>query len=191
MWESRTKTDLIIEVWEKLDCENVGAVEIEAIEIAVEERFGKGAVESPMIIARLLADEGAELRHSEIMELFVKRHARSPYDAMFYNILKLSDLTSALGTIRNLENLRKKLASENDKEGLRLLRDVTLHGKTSALEMSIDPRREETTRLINTEIAEWLTLWLQSPEIFENWVSLRQNSADYVEKFQTATDPGE
>ena len=25
MWESRTKIDLIIEVWEKLDCESVGA----------------------------------------------------------------------------------------------------------------------------------------------------------------------
>jgi len=32
MWLSRNKNDLIIEVWEKLDCENVGAAEIEAIE---------------------------------------------------------------------------------------------------------------------------------------------------------------
>ena len=36
MWQSRTKIDLIIEVWEKLDCESVGAAEIEAIEEAVE-----------------------------------------------------------------------------------------------------------------------------------------------------------
>ena len=33
MWKSRNKTELIIEVWEKLDCEDVGAAEIEAIEI--------------------------------------------------------------------------------------------------------------------------------------------------------------
>jgi hypothetical protein len=183
MWESRTKTDLIIEVWEKLDCENVGAVEIEAIEIAVEERFGRGAVDSPMVIARLLADEGAELRHSEIMELYVKRHARSPYDAMFFNIMKLADLGQAHGTIRNLENLRKKLTQENDKEGLRLLREKALKGKSSALEMAADPRFEQTAKLENAEIAEWLTIWLQSPEIFENWVTLRQNSNDFREKF--------
>jgi hypothetical protein len=182
MWQSRTKDDLIIEVWEKLDCENVGAVEIEAIEVAIGEHFGKGAVDSPMIIARLLADEGAELRHSEIMELFVKRHARSPYEAMFYNILKLADLDQALGTIRNLENLRKKLASENDKEGLRLLRELVLNGKKRILELVADPRRE-AGRLLNTEIAEWLTLWLQSPEIFENWVTLRRASADFRIKF--------
>jgi hypothetical protein len=186
MWQSRTKDDLIIEVWEKLDCENVGAVEIEAIEVAVEEHLGRGAVDSPMIIARLLADEGAELRHSEIMELFVKRHAKSPYEAMFYNILKLADLGEALGTIRNLENLRKKLSSENDKEGLRLLRDTALHGKKNALEMSADLRRDEATRLKNTEIAEWMTIWLQSPEIFENWITLRRSSADFKDKFESA-----
>jgi len=67
MWKSRTKNDLMIEVWEALDCENVGAEEIVAIEQAVREQFGASAVGSPMAIARLLADEGAELRHSEIM----------------------------------------------------------------------------------------------------------------------------
>jgi hypothetical protein len=189
MWESRTKTDLIIEVWEKLDCENVGAVEIEAIEIAVGERFGRGAVDSPMVIARLLADEGAELRHSEIMELYVKRHARSPYDAMFFNIMKLADLGQAHGTIRNLENLRKKLAGENDKEGLRRLREKALKGKSNALEMAADPRLANTARLENAEIAEWLTIWLQSPEIFDNWVTLRQNSNDFIEKFGSPSHP--
>lgn len=183
MWESRTKTDLIIEVWEKLDCENVGAMEIEAIETAVEERFGRGAVDSPMAIARLLADEGAELRHSEIMELYVKRHAPSRYDAMFFNIMKLADLGQARGTIRDLENLRKKLSKDNDKEGLRRLRETALKGKNRVLEMSADPRLENKAKLENAEIAEWLTIWLGSPEIFENWVALRQNSEDFREKF--------
>ena len=44
-----------------------------------------------MKMARLLADEGAELRHAEIMELDVKRRLESPYDAMFRNILKFAD----------------------------------------------------------------------------------------------------
>ena len=40
MWQSKTKNDLIIEVWEKLDCESVGAIEIEAIETVVREKYG-------------------------------------------------------------------------------------------------------------------------------------------------------
>ena len=132
MWQAKTKTDLIIEVWEKLDCESVGASEIEAIETVVCEKYGNSAVDSPMIIARLLADEGAELRHSEIMELYVKRQLESPYHAMFRNILKFSDFKQAVISIRQLENLRRKFVAENDKEGLRLVRETAIKGKRRA-----------------------------------------------------------
>ncbi len=188
MWNSRTKNDLIIEVWEKLDCESVGAQEIEAIEIAVQDKFGASAVDSPMIIARLLADEGAELRHSEILELDVKRRQESPYDAMFRNILKFSDFRQTLISIRRLENLRKKFASENDKEGLRQLREVAIKGKNRAQMIAGNERVEEKNRAEKAEIAEWFTLWMQSPEVFENWVLLRQNSKDFKEKFDEATE---
>jgi hypothetical protein len=185
MWQSKTKTDLIIEVWEKLDCESVGAREIEAIETAVEDRFGFGAVDSPMIIARLLADEGAELRHSEILELDVKRRLESPYDPMFRNILKFSDFKQTLISIRRLENLRKKFAAENDKEGLRMVRETALKGKNRAQMISKNEKVDEKKRAEKAEIAEWFTLWMQSPEIFESWVLLRQNSMDFKEKFET------
>lgn len=183
MWKSRTKTDLIIEVWEKLDCESVGAKEIEAIETVVREKYGLSAVESPMIIARLLADEGAELRHSEIMELDVARRTESPYDAMFRNVLKFSDFKQTLISIRNLENLRRKFAVENDREGLRLVRDTALKGKNRALMIAGNEKVEETKRAEKQEIAEWFTLWLQSPEIFESWIELRRSSKDFIERF--------
>jgi hypothetical protein len=177
----------MIEVWEKLDCESVGAREIEAIEVAVEEKFGFGAVDSPMIIARLLADEGAHLRHSEILELDVQRRLESPYDAMFRNILKFSDFKQTLISIRRLENLRKKFAAENDREGLRLVRETALKGKNRAQMISKNEKVDPQKRAEKSEIAEWFTLWMQSPEIFESWVLLRRNSPDFKEKFEKAT----
>lgn len=187
MWQAKTKNDLIIEVWEKLDCENVGAKEIIAIEDAVREKYGANAVDSPMIIARLLADEGAELRHAEIMKLDVERRLESPYAPMFRNILKFSDFVQALVSIRKLENLRKKFAQEKDKEGLRLVRETAIKGKNRALMISKNPKVEAKKRAEKIEIAEWFTLWLQSPEVFENWVQIRQKSKDFKEKFETET----
>jgi hypothetical protein len=184
MWKSRTKTDLIIEVWEALDCESVGAQEIAAIEEAVRGQFGEGAVESPMILARLLADEGAELRHAEIMELDVERRTESPYDAMFRNVLRFSDFKQAVVSIRNLENLRKKFLREGDKEGLRLVRETALRGKNRAQMISKNEKVEPRKRDEKAEIAEWFTIWLQNPDIFENWVELRQNSKDFRDKFK-------
>ncbi len=178
MFDATTKTDLIIEVWEKLDCESVGAAELIAIETALTERFGSAAVDSPMKIARLLADEGAELRHSEIMQMFVERNAFLPYEAPLRNILDLRDLTSARSSIRRMENLRHRFTEDGDKEGLRLLREKAIAAKKRLSQQStkIDPA-------LAAEIAEWLTIWLQSPEVFEHWISLRQRSDDYLRRF--------
>jgi len=104
--------------------------EIEAIEEAVQGRFGDSAVESPMNIARLLADEGAALRHSEIMELWVHRFADQPHEAEFRNLIKTGDLNSIERSIRRAENLRKKFLSETDKNGLRQLRDEVIDVKS-------------------------------------------------------------
>ena len=183
MWQARTKTDLIVEVWEKLDCESVGRQEIEAVETVVRETYGFSAVESPMIIARLLADEGAEVRHAEIMELDVERRSETPYDAMFRNILKFSDFRQTILSIRQLENLRKKFVAENDREGLRLMREIALKGKNRASMISKNEKVAPGKRAEKHEVAEWFTVWLQNPEVFENWVALRQNSPDFVERF--------
>lgn len=183
MWQARNKTDLIIEVWEKLDCESIGRCEIEAIETAVRAQFGSAAVDSPMIIARLLADEGAELRHNEIMELYVKRQADRPYDAALRNLIDVSGFSAALHSIKNIENLRRKLKEKNDREGLRLLRADVLGAKESLLKFAAKTRSDALTRAMNSEIAQWLTLWLQSPELFDNWVRLRLASEDFISKF--------
>ncbi|HEY2866533.1 MAG TPA: hypothetical protein VGJ02_05535 [Pyrinomonadaceae bacterium] len=183
MWTSRTKQDLIIEVWEKLDCESVGAAEIEAIEEAVRGRYGDAAVESPMRIARTLADEGAALRHSEIMGLWVERFTDQPHEAEFRNLLKLDDLDAAYNSIRHAENIRRKFKSESDKEGLRLLRDELLEAKSNLLKTSRDRKVNIEKRNIAREITEWLTIWLQSPEVFENWIKMRRASADFRKQF--------
>ncbi|MEJ7861239.1 MAG: hypothetical protein WKF90_06325 [Pyrinomonadaceae bacterium] len=183
MWKTRTKTDLIIEVWEKLDCESVGAKEIEAIEIAVREKFGPSASESPMKIARILADEGAELRHAEILELDAARRTESPYDAMFRNILKFSDFKQTLVSIRHLENLRKKFLIENDREGLRRVQETTIKGKRRAQMIAKNEKVAPEKRAEKQEIVEWFTIWLQNPAIFESWVNLRQKSPDFQERF--------
>ncbi len=183
MWLSRTKNDLIIEVWEKLDCESVGAAEIEAIEIVINDQYGESAVESPMVTARLLAGEGAVLRHSEIMGLYLERASERPYDAALQSINNIHDLRTASDAIYRLENLRKKYLSENDKAGLRLVREKGIESKQAAVESSQKEKIDPVTRHINAEIAQWFTVWLQTPDVFEHWVALRQTSAEFIERF--------
>ena len=183
MWNARTKTDLMIEVWEKLDCESVGASEIEAIDAAVRGQFGDAAAESPMIVARLLADEGAVLRHSEIMNLYIKWASSDELGATLRDLMRVGDLTSALASIKAAENFRRKYAYDNDKEGLRRLRETVVVSKKDVNTVAESLRSDASPRDVNIEISQWLSLWLQTPELFGTWIELRQTSKDFVEKF--------
>lgn len=183
MWASRTKDDLIIEVWEKLDCDSVGRAEIEAVEAAIEGRFGKAAVESPMNIARLLADEGAVLRHSEIMDLYLERNKPDPFDDALRETARPRSLSAAMQTLKKLEDLRQTLTSEHDDVRLRCLRKFVLHlrseNKKAAERLGHDdPRYREFA-----EIDEWLAHWMRTPELFFAWIELRRRSSEFREKF--------
>src|SRR2546421_666498 len=190
-WKSRTKRDLMIEVWEHLDCETVGARELEAVAEAVRERFGEGAVEGPAVVARLLADEGAELRHAEVLEMDARWRTQDPYEAMFRNVLRFSTFDEAAASIRRLENLRRQFQRKNDREGLRLVREAALKGKQRAQMIARNTKVVERKRAEKAEMVEWFTVWLNQPEIFEDWLSLRQSSEDFRARFGEETDEDE
>jgi hypothetical protein len=174
----------MIEVWEKLDCESVGAAEIEAIEAVVREQFGDQAVDPPMKLARALADEGAILRHSEIMGLYLACASERPYDAAFRNILDLSSLGSAVTSIRSLESLRQKYKAEGDREGLRLVREAGLSAKQQAEETAARRNIEQMSQAVAREVAEWFRVWLQTPDMFASWIDLRMDSPGFKKQFE-------
>ena len=182
-WKARTKYDLIVEVWEHLDCESVGAVELEQIESVVRERFGEGAVESPAMVARLLADEGAELRHAEVLDLDTRFRTKDPYQAMFRNVLKFSNLSQAAVSIKNLENLRRQFVGKKDQEGLRRVHEAGLKGKQRAQRLARSRNVDEKKRSEKAEIEEWFAVWLRQPEVFNDWLELRKRSKDYRQRF--------
>ncbi len=182
-WKARTKRDLMIEVWEHLDCESVGAQELEEIERAVRERFGDGAVESPARVARLLADEGAELRHAEVLEMDARQRASDPYEVMFRNVLKFSDFAQAAGSIKNLENLRRQFERKKDQEGLRRVRETAQKGRQRAQMIARNRNVDASKRAEKAEIAEWFAVWLRQPEIFQDWLELRRRSTEFRARF--------
>ena len=188
-WQARTKRELMIEVWEHLDCESVGAQEVEAVREALRERFGEGAVESPARVARVLADEGAELRHAEVLELDVRWRTQGRYEAAFRNVLKFSTFEEAAASIRRLDNLRKQFRRKGDREGLRRVQETVLKGKQRAQMIARNPAVNERKRDEKAEMAEWFTVWLNQPDIFEDWLSLRLASKDFRALFPEEEQP--
>src|SRR5712691_9820609 len=122
--QTQTKHDVIIEVWESLDCESVGADDLQEIQRVTREKFGAGAVDSPAAIARALSDEGAVLRHPEVLECDARWREQNLCEAMFQDGLDFGDLVGSFASIQKLESRRSKLAFDSDEPGLGRLRAV-------------------------------------------------------------------
>jgi hypothetical protein len=198
-WSARTRRDLIIEVWEALDCESVGARELEQIQQALAEKFGEGALESPAAIARTVADEGAVLRHPEVFDYDVQWRKQKIGKTSFGDELDFHDLSSAFESVVKVEETRLRLQTElhggtgetgkrekvasNQAEESRELRDIVIAAREESLLRARSQILDKQQREQAEEISEWLRIWLQAPELFSDWLDLRRRSPEYREKF--------
>lgn len=173
MWDSKSKHDLIIEVWEKLDCESVGRSEIESIETVVREIYGESPMDTPMRLARLLADEGAELRHSEILELDVERRTSADDLPLLSRPIEISTKEAAFKSIFELETLRRRFQKNRRNQSILGLRKKAITARDLCVELSENQNKAQRARLDAAEIGEWLSIWIQSPEIYETWIRAR------------------
>ncbi len=181
--QTQTKRDLIIDVWGSLDCESVGANELREIQRVTREKFGAGAVESPAAIARTLSDEGAVLRHPEVLECDARWREQNLCEEMFQDGLNFGDLAESFASIQELESRRSKLAFDSDEPGLGRLRAVARKIREDCLLVARSEIVDESKRMVAAEIAQWLGIWLKQPEIFADWIDLRRRSSDFVKRF--------
>ena len=183
-WRSRTIPDLIIEVWEALDCESVGTRELEQIQNALREKFGEGAVISPAAIARAVADEGAVLRHPEVFEFDLRWRKQKVDERRVQDGLDFSGLSQAFESVVKLEEKRLQLQFDTDAKALEKLRETVAACRNDSLLRARSKILDQSEREQAKEISRWLTLWLQSPELFSDWLDLRRRSPEFRRKFQ-------
>ncbi len=167
----RTQELLIIDVWKPMDKEVVGAPELESIQETIAERFGTSV--SPASIARALAEHGVRLGHPEILQTDLHWRERN-------QLFTPEDLT--FGTIDAAYALIAKIESLGQSESERLRHEV----RQFKTELDLLAANEKApNRKLAEEIAQWLTIWLQTPQIFSEWLSLRRSTADFQARFHS------
>ena len=158
----------IIEVWERTGKDVVRGSDLTEIQEALEQRFGSEL--SPASIARVLADHGARLGHPEILQADKawreRQHFFTPDDLAFDTI------DSAFAFI-------EKLGQSHDQ------RQSIVHIKTELESLATSPAAPANKRAIAGEAAQWLTVWLQNPSIFADWLALRRSTAEFQQLFGT------
>jgi hypothetical protein len=166
--------------------------ELREIQNRMRERLGENSIQSPAAIARVLADAGAELRHPEVIEFDaewresqLRREARNLVD--FFDGEPLS-LKKAEALIKKLEKLRKQSERTGDRTSLLRLREVAVNARQTAHSLAQNRALDEIRRAEQSEIAEWLAVWIQTPKLFVEWLELRRRAPQFRNKFATEKD---
>lgn len=182
---SRAKRELIIQVWENLGHAAIGEKELSEIQRSVCDHSGEDD-ESPAAIARVLADEGAELRHPEVIEFDARwREEKMEREHRHFKGLeallagKPIRLSKAESLIAKLEKLRRS----GDKQAEKEVRRLAVSGRQLAELLAKDRKLDKLQRAEQAEISEWLKVWIQTPSLFGDWLELRRRSPEFRKKF--------
>jgi hypothetical protein len=134
----------------------------------VNDKLKAGA--SPASIARTLAERGTALVHPEVLNADVRWRSPRLFTA---EELKFDNMAAAVAWM-------EKLAARPDQENLR---PAVLSLKRELELVVAGIRTSEHDRRLAEEVGQWLTIWLQNPQIFLDWFALRQNAAEFRERF--------
>lgn len=160
----------------------VGAAELQAIQEKLGKRFGANDGESPAAIARVLADEGAELRHPEVIECDAQwREQQIRSHTQAFDSLEPLTLERAEELINHWEKLRRE--SEPDRDSIQLMRNAAIEARKKAQLVAGRKSLSEAQRAEQFEIAEWLGVWIKTPNLFADWLELRRRTDEFRKRF--------
>ena len=169
------KDDLILEIWSGVDNESAGAAELELIQEKLLEKSNVPVPDSPASIARTLADHGVRLRHPEILDADLRWRQMREIELFAPEELTFPTIESAVDWIGKLSAVEPRPE----------LRSLVLQVKTELGLVASSKQVSAHEREIAAEIAEWLSVWLQNPPIFADWLVLRRQSPEFSTRFKS------
>ncbi len=180
-----SRHESVLSAWRTLERRSAGADELMAIQqIIGDETIG------PAAIARELAKAGVELRHPEVIicdarwrENYFEKQASTFAGVTALRDAALLELNEAEAAITELERLRNEFAGAHDHLALHELKALAVDARETANRRAQDPALSDDAQKVQVEIAEWLRVWLETPNLFAQWLELRKSSATFTANF--------
>ncbi len=102
-----------------------------------------------------------------------------PYDRVLRGVLAFGTLAETERTLKSLEDLRQRFLAASDKKGVEYCRQVGLLGLKRATMIARNRRVGADKRLLKNEAALWFHIWLETPDLFADWLALRKITAEF------------
>ncbi|MBZ5551997.1 MAG: hypothetical protein LAO21_04700 [Acidobacteriia bacterium] len=98
-------------------------------------------------------------------------------------MLKFDTLDASEQTLLKVHARFSEFSTQGDPKGMQRCRELILKGKKRAQMIARNKKVHSGKRAEKAEIAQWFTVWLQTPDIFVDWLILRKRSREFQEHF--------
>jgi hypothetical protein len=176
-----SKKQIILEYCRAKGLERIGPEEIRALENELRARLGSNLKTSPSYVAKVLREAG---KNVEYQDRFTAPSMEEPYASRLRNLLQFHDFASAEASLRKLDQVYRDYRQASDQIGTGLVRALLQKGKLRAGSLAANPRVSSEKRAEKREIATWFRIWLETPDLFFDWLELRKASEEFRRLFR-------
>lgn len=127
-------------------------------------------------IASILRQAGYEVRYED---RYSDPIMPEPYATRLKSVLEFHDLTSAEQSLLRINAIYLEYSSIADRLGVAFVQAIVKKGKLRARSLAANPRVQAAKRREKEEIARWFQVWLETPELFADWLELRKRSEEF------------
>lgn len=180
MTRARSKKQLILELCQTRSLERLGESEIRAIQADLRQRLGLAHETSPSYIANVLRQAGKQV---DYQDRYVDPSMEEPYASRLEGTLRFHDLQSAEESLQKLDAIYREYRDAADRVGTALVRSLVLKGRQRAESLAASSRVSPEKRREKREIANWFRVWLETSDLFFDWLEMRKRSEEFQRLF--------
>jgi hypothetical protein len=154
--------------------------DLRAAQDELRRQLGPGDRTSLGYIASILREAGYEVRYED---RYSDPVMAEPYATRLKGVLEFHDLGSAERSLLRLDAIFREYSNAADRLGTKMVQSLVKKGKLRARSIAANPRVQAPKRQEKQEITRWFQVWLETPDLFADWLALRKSSGEFRKLF--------
>jgi len=183
--ERVSRKRLILDCRERLHLDSASLHELRRIQNEIREQLAPTKAPSLSYIAAVLREAGTRVDYED---RYADPIIPERYRGRLEGVLHFHDLSAAENSIHVLDAAWREYRAMADREGAELTRKLALRGRQRAESLAANPRVDLRKREEKREIAQWFAVWLESPDLFFDWLELRKRTDNFRDRFAHTAD---
>lgn len=183
-----TKKQIVLDFFQPQERRPLEVADLRAAHDELRRHLGPGDRTSLGYIASVLREAGYEVRYED---RYTAPVMPEPYATRLEGVLEFHDLASAERSLQRIGEIHLEYSSAADRAGTAMVRALVKKGKLRARSLAANSRVEAAKRQEKQEIASWFQVWLETPDLFADWLELRKSTDDFRNLFGGASASAE